>query len=151
MSDNDMITLQSQDGQEFQVLLKTAQMSTTIKNLIEDIGAETVIPLPNISTKILTKFMEYFNYHAQEHEEEETKVWNTEFCKVDQPMLFEMILAANYLDMKDLLDLTCDTVANMVKGKTPDEIRKTFNITHDFTPEEEEQVRKDNEWCEEKA
>ena len=32
-------------------------------------------------------------------------------------------------------------VANMIKGKTPDEIRKTFNIKNDFTPAEEEQVR----------
>lgn len=28
--------------------------------------------------------------------------------------------------------------------------RKTFNIKNDFTPSEEEQVRKENEWCEEK-
>lgn len=32
-------------------------------------------------------------------------------------------------------------VANMIKGKTPEEIRKTFNIKNDFTPAEEEQVR----------
>jgi S-phase kinase-associated protein 1 len=36
------------------------------------------------------------------------------------------------------------------QGKTPEEIRKTFNIKNDFTPEEEEQVRKENEWCEER-
>jgi len=29
----------------------------------------------------------------------------------------------------------------MIKGKTADEIRKTFNIKNDFTPAEEEQVR----------
>ena len=36
--------------------------------------------------------------------------------------------------------MTCKTVANMIKGKTPEEIRKTFNIKNDFTPAEEEQV-----------
>ena len=62
--------------------------------------------------------------------------------------------------------MTCKTVANMIKGKTPEEIRKTFNIKNDFTQAEEEQVRrinkcqptvrlffqvrKENEWCEEK-
>ena len=38
------------------------------------------------------------------------------------------------------MDVTCKTVANMIKGKTPEEIRKTFNIKNDFTPSEEEQV-----------
>lgn len=38
----------------------------------------------------------------------------------------------------------------MIKGKTPDEIRKQFNIKNDFTVAEEEQIRKENEWCEEK-
>ena len=33
-------------------------------------------------------------------------------------------------------------------GKKADEIRRMFNIKNDFTPEEEEQVRKENEWCE---
>ena len=40
-------------------------------------------------------------------------------------------------------------VASMIKGKTPEDIRKTFNIVNDFTPEEEAQVREENKWCEE--
>lgn len=55
--------------------------------------------------------------------------------------------AANFLDIKGLLDLTCQTVANMIKGKTPDEIRKTFNITNDFTAAEEEEVHRENQWA----
>lgn len=58
--------------------------------------------------------------------------------------------ASNYLDIKPLLDVGCKTVANMIKGKSPEEIRKTFNITNDFTPEEEEQIRRENEWAEDR-
>ena len=55
--------------------------------------------------------------------------------------------AANYLNIKELLDLTCQTVADMIKNKTPEEIRRIFNIVNDFTPEEEEEVRKENQWA----
>ncbi|CAK9156970.1 unnamed protein product [Ilex paraguariensis] len=55
--------------------------------------------------------------------------------------------AANYLDIESLLDLTCQTVADMIKGKTADEIRNTFNIENDFTPEEEEEIRRENQWA----
>ena len=37
-------------------------------------------------------------------------------------------------------DVGCKTVANMIKGKTPEEIRKLFNIVNDFTPEEEVRI-----------
>ena len=75
--------------------------------------------------------------------------WDANFVSIDQEMLFELILAANYMDIKSLLDLICAKVASMIKGKTPEEIRKTFNIVNDFTPEEEAQVREENKWCEE--
>merc|ERR1719361_3000813 len=53
--------------------------------------------------------------------------WYADFVNVEQVLLFELILAANYMDIKPLLDLTCATVASMIKGKTPEEIRQTFN------------------------
>ena len=76
--------------------------------------------------------------------------WDQKFMQVDQEMLFEIILAANYMDIKALLDVGCKTVANMIKGKSPEEIRKTFNIQNDFTPEEEDQIRRENECAEDR-
>jgi len=39
-------------------------------------------------------------------------------------------------------------VADLIKGKTAEEIRHTFNIKNDFNPEEEEQLKKENSWSE---
>ncbi len=74
--------------------------------------------------------------------------WDAKFVNVEQELLFELILAANYMDIKPLLDLTCAKVASMIKGKSPEDIRRTFNIENDFTPDEESQVRDENKWCE---
>ena len=46
-------------------------------------------------------------------------------------------MAANYLDIKSLLELACARVASMIKNKSVQEIRTFFNIENDFTPEEE--------------
>ena len=148
------------EQQVFTVDREIAEMSGTIKNILEDCPVlEAPIPLPT-SAKILEKVIEYCIYHRDNPETVEEKPedqyrtdnisdWDKKFCSVDQPVLFELIIAANFLDIKPLLDVTCKTVANMIKGKTPQEIRDTFGIKNDFTPEEEEQVRKENLWCEE--
>ena len=99
--------------------------------------------------------MDYCTYHKEnadlDAKEDATAEWDKAFAKVDDDTLFSLILAANYLDIKPLLDLTCKTVADYIKEcKTPQEIRRRFNIKNDFTPEEEEEVRKENAWCEER-
>ena len=160
------IKLQSFDGEVFPVDVEIAKQSVIIKTMLEDLGMdeeddEDVVPLPNVNAAILKKVIEWATYHKDDPplpEDDENKEkrtddicsWDADFLKVDQGTLFELIMAANYLDIKGLLDVTCKTIANMIKGKTPEEIRKSFNIKNDFTPSQEEQVRKENEWCEEK-
>ncbi|CAN0922913.1 SKP1-like protein 11 [Linum grandiflorum] len=148
-AENKLITLISSDGQTFEVEESVAIESQTIKHMIEDDCAGGNIPLPNVESKILAKVIEYCKKHIKTDAPEaaELKQWDKDFAKVDQATLFDLILAANYLDIKGLLDLTCQTVADMIKGKTPEEIRETFNIKNDFTPEEEAEVRRENQWA----
>ncbi|PNH02915.1 SCF ubiquitin ligase complex protein SKP1b [Tetrabaena socialis] len=152
------IKLMTSDSQMFEVDEDAAFLSQTVRNLVEDAGSEGVIPLPNVSGRILASVIEYCKYHAQPEKkgadgqptpktEADVKLWDDEFAKVDQETLFSIILAANYMNIKGLLDLTCKTVANMIKGKDVEEIRKIFNIKNDFTPEEEEEVRRENQWA----
>lgn len=159
MADEEQVTLLSSDNETFTVSKKVADMSNTIKDIIEEAPGQKV-PLPNVPGKILSKVIEYCKFHVDNSRDankpsssqgvksdEEVKTWDADFMKIDQSTLFEVILAANYMNIEALLDLACATVANMIKGKTPEEIRKTFNIVNDFTPEEEEEVRRENQWA----
>ena len=44
-----------------------------------------------------------------------------------------ILQAANYLDIKSLLDVLCRAIADIIKGRDPQEIRKAFHV-HDSTP-----------------
>ncbi|EGS20873.1 uncharacterized protein CTHT_0027110 [Thermochaetoides thermophila DSM 1495] len=160
------VILLSNENSQIEVDRVVAERSMLIKNLIEDLGDDAVmgtpIPIPNVNDPVLRKVIEWCEHHrndapqtADDDNDSRKKTtdideWDQKFMQVDQEMLFEIILAANYLDIKPLLDVGCKTVANMIKGKSPEEIRKTFNITNDFTPEEEEQIRRENEWAEDR-
>jgi S-phase kinase-associated protein 1 len=156
------ITLVSSDGEEIEVEKSVALLSKTVTNMIEDQEDSDRLPLANVRGDILKLTMDWCKKHADAVKKagvtEETKLpaeektelekWDKEFAAIgDQTRLFELILAANYLDIKNLLDLMCLTVANMIKGKGPEEIRATFNIENDFTPEEEAEVRRENQWA----
>ncbi|KAI0155925.1 Arf GTPase arl1 [Pestalotiopsis sp. IQ-011] len=159
------VKLQSNDNATIEVDRSVAERSLLIKNMLEDLGDNVVsqiIPIPNVTEPVLRKVIEWCEHHRQDppptndedtdNRKKTTEIdeWDQKFMQVDQEMLFEIILASNYLDIKPLLDVGCKTVANMIKGKSPEEIRKTFNITNDFTPEEEEQIRRENEWAEDR-
>ncbi|KAK4267360.1 hypothetical protein QN277_024147 [Acacia crassicarpa] len=81
--------------------------------------------------------------------DEELKNWDAKFFKKTDKFnfIFDIILAANYLNISGLLDLGCQTVADRIKNKMPEEIREIFNLKNDFSPAEEAQIRKENEWA----
>lgn len=166
MASTKKINLKSCDGDIFEIDEAVALESQTIKHMIEDNCADaTGIPLPNVTSKTLAKVIEYCKKHVEAANSQEKhaveagnsqekhavednlKNWDAEFVKVNQVTLFELILAANYLDIKSLLDLTSKAIAAMMVGKTPEEIRKMFNIANDFTKEEEEELREENKWA----
>ncbi|KAM1056487.1 hypothetical protein ACFX13_030633 [Malus domestica] len=134
----------------FEVEEAVAMESQTIKHMVEDGCADNTIPLPNVTSAILAKVIEYCTKHREEDRaiatdnENNFKEWDAEFIKINQNTLYDLIMAANYLNIKGLLDLTCQIVVDIIKGKAPEEIRKMFNIKNDFAPKEEEKIHREN-------
>ncbi|KAI8040999.1 S-phase kinase-associated protein 1-like [Drosophila gunungcola] len=148
------IKLQSSDGEIFDTDIQVAERFGIIKSLLGDCPEDdenAPVPLPKVNSTILRKVLSWAQHHKDDVEPtedddnkdtDEISSWDADFLKVDKSILFGIIAAANYLEIKELLELTCQAVANMIKGKTPQEIRNIFNIRDEstFTRSEEEQA-----------
>lgn len=151
-----MIALRSQDGEVFQVPRATALMSVTVRNVIEDVDDAGAVPV-SVDSRTLASVLQYCNFRA--HAEEGTdhlgnarppvtvENFNAAFLEeLKTEELFRVILAANLLDIPCLLDLGCKKVADMIRGRSTEQIRLLFGIVNDFTKEEEEAIRRENAW-----
>lgn len=159
MDGSKIITLVSSDGEKLQITEKAAKRSQLVKGIIDDYPDDGEVPLNNVKSNILKKIKEYLEHYADtdpkeierplptQNYQECVEQWDFDFINVELDLVFEIILAANYMDIKPLLELASSKVASIIKGKTPEEIRKIFNIQNDFTPEEEQQIREENQWC----
>ena len=160
MNQSEIVKLACSDGEVVEVDKEVAEKSVLIKGLIDDSGTEEIIPLANVKRPILEKVV-VFCSHIKEHSAPEIEKplksvdmasvvdpWFAQYIDLEQEVLFELIMAANYLDIKPLLELACAKVASLIKNKSIVEIRKFFNIENDFTPEEEAQIMEENKWAE---
>jgi S-phase kinase-associated protein 1 len=145
---NNIVKLKSSDNKTFEVEEAVAVQSETLKNMVDDGCANDTIPLPNVSGKILEMVLGWCKKHVDETVTgDELNKYEADFLDLDQADLYGLLMAANFLNVKGLLDRVLQRVADMIKGKKPEEIRRIFNIKNDFTPEEEEEIRQENAWA----
>jgi S-phase kinase-associated protein 1 len=149
-----MCVLNACDGVNVIVPLDVAKVSITIRNMLEDLGdivednQDNSIPIPGVKGATLDKIYNFCNYiHTNQMEldalmtwmDDKTYTvplpeWYNEYLNIDQAMLFEVILGANFLDIQPLLNMTCKYIANIIRNKTPDELKILFK-----NPEEDTQ------------
>jgi len=139
--------------------------SILLQDLIEDEEDDTPkVHLKLIDSKTLKKVIEYCKHHENNKADDIEKPlkgdlkdvisqWDFEFINVDQSEIVLLVMAANYLNIPELLNLACAAMASLVKGKTPKEFRDLLGIDNAITAEEEailaEEVAEENRWCEE--
>ncbi len=143
------IGLTSSDGVKVTIEEKAAERSNLLKGLIQDYSEDSDIPMPDIRGDVLKKVVEYLTHYKDSEPKEipkplpsanlldVTDEWDVTYINsIDLDTTFDIINAANYMDIKPLLDLSCGKIASLMKGKTADEIRNMFNIECDLTEEE---------------
>lgn len=168
-----MFTIVTSDKQQCILPIKVALCSEMIASLVTAtqctslrLDGDRADGVPEINSATLKRIVEFCKYHSLENpakpdapkrtlRPDDMDDWDKKFVSeenLEQKQLFDLILAANYMNFKDLLDVSCKALANRLKGKAPQEIVKYFKAVYPFdkeyTPEEEAQVRKDHPWIE---
>lgn len=154
-----MITLQTSDDEVFETDIEIAKRCGTIKNMLAVLGVNEAdernsipVPLPKVTSTTLRKVLEWVAHHKDDappsgedkhngKKANNISAWDADYLKVGRSTLYELIAAANYLDISDLLDVACKTIANMLKGKSVAEICRIFGARKESTAAESEQVR----------
>ncbi|CAN0925358.1 SKP1-like protein 3, partial [Linum grandiflorum] len=93
----------------FELEKLAVEQSETMEKLIKEMGTDGAIPLDNVTGSILSRVIKYCCMHTLAAAEA-GKVKNMGPRAVD------------YLNIKELLDLTCQKAAYMISGKTTEEM-----------------------------
>lgn len=166
------MVLQSGDDvvQEFVILKEAAMMCTMLKDMIADSEPDAedkiVLPLPQVNAVVLAYIVQYCNKHWNDRAKEIPKEfpgtirdhvtpWDAAFVytdlikngvEKDHVMNCEVLLGANFLGCIDLINLCSAMMAQVIRNKTPQEIRDVLGIPNDYTPAEEAELRSHCTW-----
>jgi S-phase kinase-associated protein 1 len=137
------LKLNSKDGKGFPVDRKHAFISNLIKTGLENDDKADEFPVPGVTAPILEKVVEYMTHHKGTEppiieKPLRSKVmrdvcqdkWDAEFIDrigETRQVLYDLILAANYMDIKGLLHLGCAKVASLIKGQPLEKIKEILD------------------------
>jgi len=163
------IPCETKEGEQIEVEVGLLLQSTTFKNMWKDLGIANdseqlsngfSFPVKAISGPIFRKVVDWCREHVGVDEpvvEEDPitreRKWFdlTEFEKkffdVELEELAEFLVAGNFLDIKSLYLYGCQSMAALIKDKTPEQVREMFGLEDDLTEEEKTEIRKKNVWC----
>jgi len=133
------LNLISKDGVDHLVSKNYALTSELVKQALDSDVDATEIHMPGVSNSTLKVIIEYMNHHTGNELPIITKPlkskimvdvckdpWDAEFVdRIGETRqdLYDLILAANYMDIKSLLHLGCAKVASLIKGQPLEKIK----------------------------
>jgi len=122
---------------------KHAFISNLIKTGLENDDKADEFPVPGVTSAVLEKVVEYLSHHKGTEppiieKPLRSKVmrdvcsdkWDAEYIDrigETRQLLYDLILAANYMDIKGLLHLGCAKVASLIKGQPLEKIKEILD------------------------
>jgi S-phase kinase-associated protein 1 len=141
---DESFSLVSKEEERMPAQKKNIIISKLVQCAVETDPATTEIPLHCVDSKTLTLIIDYSNHHAGQEAPNVDKPlrsknmkdvckdpWDATFIDEvgkDLQQLYNLILAANYMDIQGLLHLGCAKVASIIKGEPLERIKDLLSV-----------------------
>ena len=148
------------DGKITKLSKKAADLSEFLKGM-KIIPEEEQIPLETDSNTFekIKEYLEHFDGNSPPEIQKplkstemknNTDEWSANFVdKLTIKELANLISASHLIHINSLLNLCCAKLVSLCKGKSEEEIFKTFGVPENFfTTEKKEQIKANNKWIE---
>merc|ERR1719471_86240 len=151
-TDSEILILKSggDSPQSFPISRKAAELSKFMTECVSGDSEATTIEVRQVPTQTMERVIEYLKHHNGEEAQAlpcpvrsihmaqiVSDKWDATWIDaMDKKSIFEVILAANYMDIKSLLHLGCAKIATLIKQLDQKEINRII--------EEEEKYRREH-------
>ena len=148
------------DGKITKLSKKAADLSEMLKGM-KIIREEEQIPLETDSNTFekIKEYLEHFDGNSPPEIQKplkstdmknNTDEWSANFVdKLTIKELANVISASHLIHINSLLNLCCAKLVSLCKGKSEEEIFKTFGVPENyFAPEKKEKIKENNKWIE---
>ena len=141
-SNNEKISLSKEAAMQSKLL------ETLINDLLDD--DKSIFNFYDIKYEILKKIVDYLNYYNNnKHKkinrviaiydfESEMNKWDIEYTNIDINIIIDLIYAANFFDIKSLIELLTIKLDSIMMRKNPDLINKLINKNENNNIDEKE-------------
>ena len=104
--------LQASDGVIFSVDAETVKQMVTIQTMLDQEfeNSDEVIPVPIVKAQILEKIIQWVEYQKIDQEKKEHIDWCIQYFNLELRKKFDIIIAADYLEIHSLLNEACRTL-----------------------------------------
>lgn len=146
------LTLTSSDQKKFTIERKHAFISKLVKISMDQDEEADDVPIPGVSGNVLAYIVEYMKHHKgtepdlperplkSKHMKDLCKDhWDATFIDTlgkERLRLYEVILAANYMDMNKLMHLCCIKVATSIKNQPLEKIKALLHPDYKETSDQ---------------
>ena len=141
-TENKKIEVSFEEIKCFKFITAMLNIEDDDENTNYELNEDLEVPV-DVSYETLKKILEFRNYELENKDthQQEKEIFYNQYFVCSDTVLFDLMNSVDYLQYEYLLDKACEKLSDdILKCDSVDDVKKKFQISREFTEEEENEI-----------